>query len=831
MPDYDLPHIEFSHFSSPQNYKSHNTGPRPQYGRRRQQHGIRIANELGAAFTTADETRPTATQLPEGSPAPSGSYIRVELNEEAGHQDVERKSEKTRQSAERLLDNGARSVVLYVPDESRELLTAVVNDYSGNGLTDAGNPLQAKRVEPIESVRLANLVELWREEPETLPDDPQLSMWWAVWCWPDCVDDVRSFAQQLGASIAPEERWAEFPEAIVVPVYATRSAIELLIFGGQGGIAELGSATDNPTVILEDLEPYEDELVTNLAERIVWPPNDANAVCVLDTGVNRGHPLIEPALSPNDVQSIDKRWGGDDHSRRGHGTGMAGLCLHGDLTTPLGDTSRPALLHRLESVKILPPAEFPENEPGNYGAITASATSLAEIENPERGRLFCSAVSNENKSGAKPTQWSASIDQIASGYDGTDSEDQPRRLFIQTIGNIPPAGNWNEISDSDAFPGEDPSQAWNAVTVGGVSFQNEILENGYDDYSVAAGVGAVSPYSRNSVLWPAGASPVKPDVVFEAGNRAIGPGNEPVFDGLPSLSVVTTGKGGSGNALSPFWATSAATAQAARFAAKVSANYPDYWPETVRAVMAHSARWTPVMLNALGGAGGLTGRSQLRRRFGYGVPDIARAMHSASSDLALVSQAYIQPFKREGGRDKFGEAHYYDLPWPKEMLEELQNTTVRLRVALSYFVEPNPRSSASIDAARYRSFGLRFDLQRLGESDAQFRRHTNAEFEGHKPRRETDTGWDFGPSAISAGSLHVDTWEGPAVELASRGQLCVFPVMGWWRERRLLGRINSKARYALVLGLEAPNLEIDLYTPISTAVEVPVPAGVVPIEI
>lgn len=370
MPDYNLPHIGISHLTATENYKSHNTGPRPQYGRTRSQHGVRIATDLKAAFVEADQRRPHANQLPEGSPEPKGVYIRVELNEEAGHQDVERSSEKTRQSSERLLDSGARSVVLYVPDEARELLTAVVNDYQGGDLTEAGNPPQAKRVEPIENVRMANLVELWRDAPEHLPDDPQHTMWWAVWCWPDCVDDVRALAQGLGGTISPEDRWAEFPEAVVLPVHATRSVIELLIFGGQGGVAELGLVTDNPKVILEDLEAFEDELVENLADRIDWPPNDATAVCILDTGVNRAHPLIEPALSPDDLQAIDTRWGVDDHIPRGHGTGMAGLSLHGDLTTLLGDSSEPQLTHRLESVKILPPHGFPANEPGSYGAIT-----------------------------------------------------------------------------------------------------------------------------------------------------------------------------------------------------------------------------------------------------------------------------------------------------------------------------------------------------------------------------------------------------------------------------------------------------------------------------
>jgi hypothetical protein len=43
------------------------------------------------------------------------------------------------------------------------------------------------------------------------------------------------------------------------------------------------------------------------------------------------------------------------------------------------------------------------------------------------------------------------------------------------------------------------------------------------------------------------------------------------------------------------WAASAATAQVARMAAIVKADYPEFWPETVRALTVHSARWTRSM--------------------------------------------------------------------------------------------------------------------------------------------------------------------------------------------------------------------------------------------
>ena len=122
-------------------------------------------------------------------------------------------------------------------------------------------------------------------------------------------------------------------------------------------------------------------------------------------------------------------------------------------------------------------------------------------------------------------------------------------------------------------------------------------------------------------------------------------------DAMPSLSLVSTGKGGAGDALVPFHATSAATAQAARMAAQIMGAHPGYWPETVRALMVHSADWTPPMRAEVAATANKTARRALRRKFGYGMPDLPRALASASDDLALVSQAYIQPPDRpEVGR-------------------------------------------------------------------------------------------------------------------------------------------------------------------------------------
>jgi hypothetical protein len=137
-----------------------------------------------------------------------------------------------------------------------------------------------------------------------------------------------------------------------------------------GAIAELRLANDTPTFFMDDAEGEQHDWVEGLAERVVWPGAEVPAVCILDTGINRGHALIEPALSTSDMHALNEEgWGVDDHHPQGHGTAMAGLALHGDLTAALADQDERALTHRLESVKVLSPYGFDENEPQSYGVL------------------------------------------------------------------------------------------------------------------------------------------------------------------------------------------------------------------------------------------------------------------------------------------------------------------------------------------------------------------------------------------------------------------------------------------------------------------------------
>ena len=70
-------------------------------------------------------------------------------------------------------------------------------------------------------------------------------------------------------------------------------------------------------------------------------------------------------------------------------------------------------------------------------------------------------------------------------------------------------------------------------------------------------------------------------------------------------------------------ATSAAMALAARLAARIMVVYPMLWPETVRALIVHSAEWTEAMRRASLPTTGAATKADYRhlvQRCGFGVP-------------------------------------------------------------------------------------------------------------------------------------------------------------------------------------------------------------------
>ena len=62
----------------------------------------------------------------------------------------------------------------------------------------------------------------------------------------------------------------------------------------------------------------------------------------------------------------------------------------------------------------------------------------------------------------------------------------------------------------------------------------------------------------------------------------------------------------------------------------------------------------------------------------------------------------------------------------------------------------------------------------------------------------------------------------PAIDLSNANDIAVYPVSGWWKNRKRLKRYYDKIRYSLIISLSTKDTEVDLYTPIITEIQMPI---------
>jgi len=576
--------------------------------------------------------------------------------------------------------------------------------------------------------------------------------------------------------------------------------------------------------------PTEQQRVIAMAlrDRLERRADGSLAVCLLDTGVERGHLLLDPLMDAHDNRTINAAWGTADD--QGHGTPMSGLAAFGNLTDALADDQAVEVPFLLEAAKIVPPPAIINTDEKHAAEYTAQGVAITEAGNPARQRIWCLATSMVGPNDGRPSSWSSRLDQLAAGV---DNQGEVRRLICVSAGNVGVQA-WNDYPRVNlASPIENPGQAWNALCVGSATDLTRLAESTRQGgYSPIALEGAMAPSNRTSVEWD-GEWPAKPDIVMEGGNAAGRPlGDLPVK--APELLLLSTEADFRQAPFCTFDGTSAATALAARMAGTIQSTYPEYWPETIRGLMVHSADWTPAM-QASAPVQDTQGnrfterqtREFLLRTVGYGAPHLSHSLSDQPNCATMIAQAEIQPFRFDGSTAKYNEYHVYSFPWPQMGLEQFLAHDIRMRITLSYFVEPNPGNRIS---SRYRYPGcrLKFKVSSPGQSVNDLKAEINqyaaddAQDSDRHILRGDYRGWFLGPQRVFKGSIHSDIWEGAAANLLDMKHVVVFPTAGWWKTRMGLKRADSRIKYSLIISLEAPGLDVDLYAEIASQIAVPI---------
>ncbi len=737
------------------------------------------------------------------------------------------------------------SAVIYIPPQKidSKSITKKIDDYQDQTKNTRYGPKNRQLFNTVDNIIAADLLAFWTDNIPFPANDVLFG--WELWLRDGTIDNVREVARSLGGIVLSEHH-LRFPDRQICSAHCNLSSIQKLRLSTNALTGFRFNRTQSD--FFASMEPrtqrqWQDELVGRLNYNM-----QNSSVCILDTGLYEEHPILKPAIQPKAVDTYHPDWGKDDHD--GHGTQMAGLALIGDITPLLEGNSRLDITHYIESVKVFPCSGHNANE--HIASITEESIYRAETNYPQIDRVFCLSwtVSPEEiedepvKSlNGQPTALSAKIDQMSFGTDNVQEwqvEDSKKRLFFISAGNVQGRLTHTEYPyENDLSEIEEPAQAWNAVTVGAYTNKLWVTDSQYNEWEPVAKAGELSPRSRTSVIWGKKSWPVKPDIVMEGGNH-IGKGNIPPED-HPDLHVLTTGKD------SPFCHssdTSSANAQAARLGAMIRAKYPNYWPETARGLLVHSARWTTAMLQQSNDPANanMQQKINLLRRYGYGVPNSEILLSSFSNKPCIIIQDYLKPFTRKEDKPyaNYGEMNFYQLPWPKEQLEQLFSEKLNLRITLSYFIEPSPSERPPKTKYSYASHDLRFKLQRAGENYEQFLQRINAEMaeaEAHESDPENieqmiennnrgQDNWLLGPMVRDRGALISDLWTGTGADLANQNMLAVIPQGGWWKHRLKFPnkenpRYLQKVRFSLILSIET-EFDIDIYTPIKQQISIPI---------
>ena len=502
-----------------------------------------------------------------------------------------------------------------------------------------------------------------------------------------------------------------------------------------------------------------------------------------------------------------------------------GLPWFGDLQEALESHSSVTINHRLFSGKILPPPNFPENDPKLYGYITAQTIYKSEIKTLDRKQLYCLAVTSlhDIDREGRPSSWSAEIDKLTFGAD-----DGFQRLMLVSAGNAINIVELQELAEypeiNKNLPIQNPAQAWNALTIGAFTEKMRISDPNYKDYNPLAQSGELSPHSTTSLSWKDKRWPNKPDIVLEGGNLFKTPDGN--IDTCDDLCVLTTSHRTIGKQFELFDATSAATAKAAWMAAQIQSILPNAWPETIRALMVHSAEWTPQLIAQFGN--GLKKKEDvgnLLRIAGYGVPNVEKASECAVNHLTLIAQEKMQPFEKDGSTNKM---HFYELPWPKDALQNLGDQKVTLKITLSFFIEPSPGELQTQGRYTYASHSLRFDLNSPEEANNidSFKKRINKEAREDKEDKPEYEGlgdrWAIGPTYRNKGTVQSDSITLSGVEIADCYHIVVYPVGGWWKTKKSEKCMDKEARYSLIVSLHTEAQNIDIYTPVANMISIPI---------
>ena len=446
-----------------------------------------------------------------------------------------------------------------------------------------------------------------------------------------------------------------------------------------------------PQPTLRDLEVFEKSVED--FPPTPMPPPDSPSICVIDSGIFRGHPMLGPAIGETIPVPDHLETGLDDH---GHGSFVAGIALYGSVERCVQQKQFVPKLF-LHGARVT----NAENRFDDETLIIKQMDKAIRYFHDNYGcRVFNISLGDERQvyDGGKPSAWAAILDELACELD---------------IVIVISAGNYNlhsfEGDVLDRYPqylfGEDariinPAMASIALTVGAIAPPgSSYMAQRYPNDPAYRSIAQADQPSPFTCRGPGVLDAIKPELCEYGGNSVYDGHMNRVLgscQGVPILStyhrpirLFATDSG-----------TSFAAPKVAHIAARVLELYPDVSANLVRALIASSARvpqatWD--LLNTSRHDPSLWGydNDDVLKLCGYGRPDFERAVYSTDNRVTLYSEDEL-PLEK---------LHIYEVPIP----EVFRETTGERHISVALAFDPPTRSTRTND---YLGVTMRFDLIR-----------------------------------------------------------------------------------------------------------------------
>lgn len=380
---------------------------------------------------------------------------------------------------------------------------------------------------------------------------------------------------------------------------------------------------------------------------VIAPDSNACGILVIDSGVQRGHPLLSPVIGEAEVFPDKKqeflKSSVDDEAD--HGTGVAGLAAYGDIEACIRDKSFNPTAWIFSARVLDANNQFDEDLLVENQLEQAVSYFVSNYPNCKVINLSIGNADQVYQEGNKQTRIAAKIDELAYRYQHKDI------LFVISSGNYYP---YDYRGERDLFHTEypnylleadariiDPATSAIAITVGSLSLGRGSMT--YPDdarrNAVAKIAGYPSPFTRTGFGVD---GMVKPEFVDFGGDLVLD-GDRVSPDNEAAVSVVTFSQRYESSLFKMATGSSFAAPQVANLAAQLYTKYPMASSNLIRALMVTSAELPQerpaILQDAPKNATDKQKTTQIKNQlavYGYGHPDLQRAMYSSDNYVILL---------------------------------------------------------------------------------------------------------------------------------------------------------------------------------------------------